>query len=40
LDGEQLHVTMEFTREQWREFIAAVVAFGIQEPNVAIKRLP
>ena len=37
LDGEQLHETMEFTREQWREFIAAVVAFGIQEPNVGAK---
>lgn len=34
LDGEQLHETMEFTRDQWREFIAAVVAFGVEEPNV------
>jgi hypothetical protein len=34
LDGEQLHETMEFSREQWREFITAVVAFGVEKPNV------
>lgn len=28
LDGEQLCETMEFTREQWREFVVAVVEFG------------
>jgi hypothetical protein len=28
LDGEQLRETMDFTRSQWIEFIAAVVAFG------------
>jgi len=28
LDKEQLHETMEFTREQWVEFIAAVLTFG------------
>ena len=33
LDGEQLHETMEFTRDQWREFIAAVVGFGLEPPN-------
>jgi hypothetical protein len=37
LDGEQLHETMEFTRDQWREFIAAVVAFGIEEPNAQVR---
>lgn len=34
LDNEQLHETMEFTREQWGEFIAAVLAFAREEPNV------
>ena len=29
LDGKQLHEPMEFTREQWAEFIAAVLAFGL-----------
>lgn len=33
LDGEQLHETMEFTIDQWREFVAAVVEFGVEEPN-------
>lgn len=33
LDNEQLHETMEFKREQWGEFIAAVLAFGREEPN-------
>ena len=33
LGGKQLHETMKFTRDQWREFIAAVVAFGVEEPN-------
>lgn len=37
LDGEQLHETMEFTRDQWREFIAAVLAFGVEEPNVRVE---
>jgi len=36
LDGEQLYEPMEFTRDQWREFIDAVVAFGIEEPNVPV----
>ena len=38
LDGEQLPETMEFTRDQWREFIAAVVAFGSDEPNAMVSR--
>lgn len=29
LDGKQLHEPMKFTREQWAEFIAAVLAFGL-----------
>ena len=33
LDGKQLHEPMEFTLDQWREFIAAVVAYGLEEPN-------
>jgi hypothetical protein len=33
LDGKQLYEPMEFTREQWQEFIAAVVEFGLKEPN-------
>lgn len=36
LDGNQLYETMEFTRDQWREFIAAVVAFGVEEPNAQL----
>ena len=34
LDNEQLHETMEFTQDQWREFIAALLAFALEEPNV------
>ena len=34
LDNKQLYEPMEFTREQWIEFIAAVLAFGREEPNV------
>jgi hypothetical protein len=30
LDGEQLHEPMEFTCDQWREFIAAVLGFGAE----------
>ncbi len=37
LDGVQLHETMEFTRDQWREFIAAVVAFSVEESNAEIR---
>lgn len=33
LGGKQLHEPMAFTLEQWREFIDAVVAFGLEEPN-------
>ena len=33
LDGKQLYEPMEFTRDQWRDFIAAVLAFGVEEPN-------
>jgi hypothetical protein len=31
LDGRQLYEPMEFTTDQWREFIAAVLAFGAAE---------
>ena len=34
LDGKQLHETMEFTCEQWHEFIAAVLAFACEETTV------
>lgn len=34
LDGRQLPETMEFARDQWHEFIDAVVAYGIDEPSV------
>ena len=40
LDGEQLHEPMDFTRDQWREFIAAVLAFGSEEPNVRAEAGP
>ena len=33
LEGEQI-TELTFTVNQWREFIAAVVAFGVEEPNV------
>lgn len=28
LDGHQLHEPMEFTREQWHEFVEAILAFA------------
>jgi hypothetical protein len=34
--GEQFADTMTFTSDQWREFIAAVLAFGVEEPNVKV----
>jgi hypothetical protein len=37
LDGKQLYETMEFTRDQWCEFIAAVVAFGAEEPDAGVE---
>lgn len=36
LDGTQLYETMEFTCKEWLEFIAAVVAFGSEEPNAEV----
>lgn len=30
LDGEQLYKPMKFTEDQWREFVAAVIAFGAE----------
>lgn len=33
LDGEQLHESMDFTRDQWCEFVAAVLAFSREETN-------
>ena len=36
MDNEQLHETMEFTRDQWHEFIASVLAFGADEPNASL----
>jgi hypothetical protein len=35
LGGEQID-ELTFTVDQWREFIAAVVAFGLEEPNVLV----
>lgn len=33
LDGRQVCEPLEFTRDQWRRFIAAVVAFGAEKPT-------
>ena len=40
LDGRQLYEPMEFSRDQWREFIAAVLAFGSEEPNASNQPAP
>ena len=34
LDGNQLTAPLKFSTEQWQEFIAAMLAFANEEPNV------
>lgn len=38
LDGNQLTAPLKFSTEQWQEFIAAMLAFANEEPNVAANR--
>ena len=33
LNGHQMHETMEFTEEEWREFVSAVLEFGRTPPK-------
>lgn len=42
LDGKQLYEPMEFTREQWEDFISAVREFaaGDREPNDKVSGVP
>lgn len=35
LDGEQI-TELKFTNDKWREFIAAVLAFGHEKPNAEV----